>query len=243
MQGWKTEIVVDVMREAYPHLRWEEIAAALDHEVFLVPDDSANKLLLSTWQRGAGGAPFPLEVLCGRLWSNTLGQLSFLKYAVGVPPHLVRWDQALRKLVRPLNTEYDQFLLACTSNFVANLQTGILAAHLSILLIWMVCREAAAPGHCLSLPSVRVTITRSSDTTIMGRNHVGSFTPACCASSCLLVIDLIQLCRRQWRGCRPAGPRRAPLTRHGCAWTCWTPWRAWQSWATMLQCRPSWRPP
>ncbi|KAK9805719.1 hypothetical protein WJX73_001907 [Symbiochloris irregularis] len=95
--GWKPDVMVDVLKEAYPHLRWEEVAACLDYEGFIVPDDSANMLLLSTWQRAAGTS-FPLEVLCQRQWSNSLGQLSFLKYAVGVPPHLVRWDQAPRKL-------------------------------------------------------------------------------------------------------------------------------------------------
>ena len=98
-QGWKTDVVVDVLRAAYPHLRWEEVAAALDYDGFVVPDESANMLLLSTWQRAAGAA-FPVEALCGRLWSNTLGQLSFLKHAVGVPPHLLRWDIGPRKLVR-----------------------------------------------------------------------------------------------------------------------------------------------
>ena len=99
MQEWKPEVVVEVLRAAYPHLRWEEVAASLDYEGFYVPDDSANKLLLSAWQFASGKA-FPLDVLCGHLWTNTMGQLSFLKYAVGVPPHLVRWDQAPRKMVR-----------------------------------------------------------------------------------------------------------------------------------------------
>lgn len=98
LQGWKTDVFVDVLRAAYPHLRWEEVAASLDYEGFVVPDESANMLLLGAWQRAASAA-FPIDVLCGRLWSNTLGQLSFLKCAVGVPPHLVRWDQAARKLV------------------------------------------------------------------------------------------------------------------------------------------------
>lgn len=97
-QGWKPEVVVDVLREVYPHLRWQELAASLDFDGFFVPDEAATMLLLSAWQQAAGGA-FPLQVLCGSIWSNTLGQLSFLKYAVGVPPHLVRWDQAPRKMV------------------------------------------------------------------------------------------------------------------------------------------------
>lgn len=99
LQGWKPDIVVDALKAAYPHLRWEEVAANLDYEGFQVPDESGNMLLLSAWQRAAGTS-FPLDVLCGRLWANSLGQASFLRYAVGVPPHLVRWDQAPRKLVR-----------------------------------------------------------------------------------------------------------------------------------------------
>ena len=104
---------MDVLKQRHPLLRWEEIATLLDYEGFIVPDDSANMLLLSTWQRAAGTS-FPLEALCQRLWNNSLGQLSFLKYAVGVPPHLVRWDHAPRKLVRLFMSAW------CAERFLGN---------------------------------------------------------------------------------------------------------------------------
>ena len=91
-------MVVDALKAAYPLLRWDQVAAGLDHEGFNIPDEAATALLLGIWQRATGSA-FPAAVLVGRRWHNTLGQLSFLRHAVGAPPHVVSWE-GTRQLVR-----------------------------------------------------------------------------------------------------------------------------------------------
>ena len=96
-------MVVDVLRAAFPLLRWDQIAGSLDHDGFTVPDEAATALLLGAWQR-ATGAAFPAAALVGRRWVNTAGQLSFLRHAVGAPPHLVSWEgtRQLVRLLRPV---------------------------------------------------------------------------------------------------------------------------------------------
>ena len=89
---------MDALQSAFPLLRWDEIASALDHDGFTVPDEAATALLLGAWQR-ATGAAFPAAALVGHRWTNTSGQLSFLRHAVGAPPHLVSWE-GTRQLVR-----------------------------------------------------------------------------------------------------------------------------------------------
>ena len=48
--------------------------------------------------------PFPIGAVCGHLWKNTDGQLSFLQYAVGASPELVNFGLSLRKQVTPFRS-------------------------------------------------------------------------------------------------------------------------------------------
>lgn len=43
--------------------------------------------------------PFPLGAICGSVWKNAKGQLSFLKYAVSVPPEVFTFAHSGRQLV------------------------------------------------------------------------------------------------------------------------------------------------
>ncbi|KAL8479194.1 hypothetical protein ACS0TY_026169 [Phlomoides rotata] len=42
--------------------------------------------------------PFPLHTICGFVWKNTEGQLSFLNYAVSVPPEIFTFSHSGRQL-------------------------------------------------------------------------------------------------------------------------------------------------
>lgn len=44
--------------------------------------------------------PFPLHAICGSVWKNTEGQLSFLRYAVAAPPEVFTFANSTRQLVR-----------------------------------------------------------------------------------------------------------------------------------------------
>lgn len=43
--------------------------------------------------------PFPLHSICGSVWKNTEGQLSFLKYAVSASPEVFTFGHSARQLV------------------------------------------------------------------------------------------------------------------------------------------------
>lgn len=43
--------------------------------------------------------PFPLHAVCGSVWKNAEGQLSFLKHAVSVPPEVFTFAHSMRQLV------------------------------------------------------------------------------------------------------------------------------------------------
>ena len=60
--------------------------------------------------------PFPIGAVCGHLWKNTDGQLSFLQYAVGASPELVNFGLSLRKQVTPLGSAItaDSHVQFCT---------------------------------------------------------------------------------------------------------------------------------
>lgn len=43
--------------------------------------------------------PFPLKAICGSIWKNIEGQISFLKYAVSAPPEVFTFAHSGRQLV------------------------------------------------------------------------------------------------------------------------------------------------
>lgn len=55
--------------------------------------------------------PFPLHAICGSVWKNVEGQLSFLKYAVSAPPEIFTFAHSERQLVCLL-----QILSCCLMN-------------------------------------------------------------------------------------------------------------------------------
>lgn len=55
--------------------------------------------------------PFPLHSICGSVWKNTEGQLSFLKYAVSAAPEVFTFAHSGRQLVRSLSL-FKTFLLS-----------------------------------------------------------------------------------------------------------------------------------
>ncbi len=65
--------------------------------------------------------PFPLHAVCGSLWTNTEGQISFLKHAVSVPTDTFTFSHCSRKLVlmKIHNITHDKTVrLSPTAQFV-----------------------------------------------------------------------------------------------------------------------------
>ena len=71
------------------------------HMLFLELNWSTCKLwhkILNVWKWSLQ-EPFPLHAICGSIWKNTEGQLSFLKYAVSAPPEIFTFAHSGRQLV------------------------------------------------------------------------------------------------------------------------------------------------
>ncbi|GJW83409.1 putative serine/threonine-protein phosphatase 2A regulatory subunit B'' subunit TON2 [Tanacetum coccineum] len=60
---------------------------------------SVNRLLEFAGQLHASQDPFPLAAVCGNVWRNTKGQLSFLKYVISAAPEVFTFAHCKRQLV------------------------------------------------------------------------------------------------------------------------------------------------
>lgn len=95
--SWNTGVLIESIRQLAPGINWIAVIENLDHEGFYVPDEAAFSFLMSSY-RHACQEPFPLSAVCGTLWKNAEGQLSFLKYAVSVPPEVFTFAHSGRQL-------------------------------------------------------------------------------------------------------------------------------------------------
>ncbi|KAK9049274.1 hypothetical protein SSX86_031758, partial [Deinandra increscens subsp. villosa] len=95
--SWNTEVLVESIKQLAPGINWTTVIENFDHEGFYVPDEAAFSLLISCYKH-ASQDPFPLSAVCGNVWRNSEGQLSFLKYAVSVPPEVFTFAHCKRQL-------------------------------------------------------------------------------------------------------------------------------------------------
>lgn len=94
--AWNAGVLVEGLKAANPALDWQRVAEALDTPGFATPDASSLAALMSAW-RHATPDPFPLRALVGGLWTNTAGQLSFLRQATAAAPEVFAWAHAERR--------------------------------------------------------------------------------------------------------------------------------------------------
>lgn len=87
--------------------------------------------------------PFPLHAVCGSLWKNTEGQISFLKHAVSAPPDKFTFAHSSRHLV--ILTTYALTLDKTMSN--SNLTVVIYCRHFRT---WQVLVKAIMLGSALT---------------------------------------------------------------------------------------------
>ncbi|KAK1408886.1 hypothetical protein QVD17_41009 [Tagetes erecta] len=97
LNSWNTDVLIESIKQLAPGISWTTVIENLDHEGFYVPDEAAFSLLISCY-RHASQDPFPLSAVCGYVWRNTEGQLSFLKHAVAVPPEVFTFAHCKRQL-------------------------------------------------------------------------------------------------------------------------------------------------
>eukprot|EP01133_Synstelium_polycarpum_P015486 gene15486-18389_t len=79
---WTFGVFVEVIRELYPHIDWSLVIRELDYPEFMLADQRGLTLILSIFKRAAPADKFPVHHILERVWSNSLGQISFLKVAL-----------------------------------------------------------------------------------------------------------------------------------------------------------------
>ncbi|GMP61971.1 hypothetical protein CsSME_00024246 [Camellia sinensis var. sinensis] len=98
MSSWNIDVLIDSIKQLAPETNWISVVENLDHEGFYFPNEAAFSFFMSVYKRACQD-PFPLHAICGSVWKNTEGQLSFLKNAVAVPPEVFTFANAGRQLV------------------------------------------------------------------------------------------------------------------------------------------------
>ncbi|KAL3009795.1 hypothetical protein AAZX31_07G103500 [Glycine max] len=97
LNSWNIDVLIDTLMHLAPHTNWVRVIESLDHEGFFLPSEEAFSFLMSVYKH-ACKEPFPLHAICGSIWKNTEGQLSFLKYAVSAPPEIFTFAHSGRQL-------------------------------------------------------------------------------------------------------------------------------------------------
>ncbi|KAI4996557.1 hypothetical protein ZWY2020_051477 [Hordeum vulgare] len=97
---WNTDVLVDSINELVPSTNWVHVMENLDHEGFSIPDEAAFCLLMNIYSRACKD-PFPLHVVCGSMWTNTEGQISFLKHAISAPATIFTFAHSSKLLALP----------------------------------------------------------------------------------------------------------------------------------------------
>ncbi|XP_024528197.1 CCR4-NOT transcription complex subunit 1 isoform X1 [Selaginella moellendorffii] len=98
LSTWNQDVLIDTLKELAPALDWRLVIENLDHEGFFVPDQQALSVLMSFFTRNSQDT-FPIQAVCGRIWKNTEGQLSFLRHAAVAPPEIFTFASSHRKQV------------------------------------------------------------------------------------------------------------------------------------------------
>uniref|UniRef100_A0A1D1XGX4 CCR4-NOT transcription complex subunit 1 n=1 Tax=Anthurium amnicola TaxID=1678845 RepID=A0A1D1XGX4_9ARAE len=97
LSSWNVDVLVDSIKQLAPETNWTQVMENMDHEGFLIPDEHSFFTFMSIYARACQD-PFPLHVVCGSVWKNAEGQLSFLRYAVSAPPEVFTFSHSGKKL-------------------------------------------------------------------------------------------------------------------------------------------------
>ncbi|XP_059439648.1 uncharacterized protein LOC132172202 [Corylus avellana] len=97
LDSWNIDVVIDTIKQLAPGTNWIRVIENMDHEGFYFPNQEAFSFFMTAYKR-ACQEPFPLHAICGSVWKNTEGQLSFLKYAVSAPPEIFTFAHSARQL-------------------------------------------------------------------------------------------------------------------------------------------------
>ncbi|XVF79827.1 hypothetical protein PTKIN_Ptkin15bG0021000 [Pterospermum kingtungense] len=97
LNSWNTDVLIKTIKQLAPGTNWIRVIENLDHEGFYIPNEAAFSFFMSVY-RHACQEQFPLHAICGSVWKNIEGQLSFLKHAVSASPEVFTFAHSTRLL-------------------------------------------------------------------------------------------------------------------------------------------------
>ncbi|KAI3986448.1 hypothetical protein MKX01_037730 [Papaver californicum] len=98
LSSWNVDVLVESIKQLAPDINWVHVMENLDHEGFYFPSEDSFSLFMSVYA-SACQDPFPLPAICGAVWNNAEGQISFLRYAVSASPEIFTFVHSARQLV------------------------------------------------------------------------------------------------------------------------------------------------
>ncbi|XP_047314979.1 CCR4-NOT transcription complex subunit 1-like isoform X3 [Impatiens glandulifera] len=162
MNSWNIDVLIDSIKQLAPSISWSAVIENLDHEGFYIPNEAAFSFFMSVYRRACQD-PFPLHAICGSLWRNTEGQLSFLKYAVVAPHDIFTFAHCESQLA------YADFVQ------VHKLHTGLTSnAWICLDLLQILCQLAEA-GHVDAVRSMlKLPLEQCPEVVLLGMSHINT---------------------------------------------------------------------
>lgn len=141
LNSWDVDVLLDTVKQLAPSVDWIRVMENLDHEGFYIPNEEAFSFFMSVYRRACQDA-FPLHTICGSVWKNMEGQISFLKHAVLAPPEIFTFAHSGRQLAYIDGLHGDKLQLGHTNQ-----------AWMCLDLLDILC-ELAERGHARSVQSI-----------------------------------------------------------------------------------------
>ncbi|XP_048599242.1 CCR4-NOT transcription complex subunit 1-like isoform X2 [Brassica napus] len=159
--SWSVDILIETIKQLAPGTSWRKVIENLDHSGFDIPNKESFSFFMRLYKT-ASQDPFPLDAVCGSVWKNVEGQISFLKYAIASPPEVFTFMHSPRKLVYIDDNMHSHEHQLGLSN----------EAWLSLDLLDVLC-QLAERGHTVLVSSLlQYPLAQCPKTLLTGMTHI-----------------------------------------------------------------------
>ncbi|KAF8113037.1 hypothetical protein N665_0058s0130 [Sinapis alba] len=160
-RSWSVDILIETIKQLAPGTSWRKVIENLDHSGFEIPNKESFSFFMRLYKTACKD-PFPLDAVCGSVWKNVEGQISFLKYAIASPPEVFNFMHSPRRLVYIDDNMHSHEHQLGLSN----------EAWLSLDLLDVLC-QLAERGHTVLVSSLlQYPLTQCPKTLLLGMTHI-----------------------------------------------------------------------
>ncbi|KAG2320415.1 hypothetical protein Bca52824_013628 [Brassica carinata] len=160
-RSWSVDILIETIKQLAPGTSWRKVIENLDHSGFEIPNKESFSFFMRLYKTACKD-PFPLDAVCGSVWKNVEGQISFLKYAIASPPEVFTFMHSPRRLVYIDDNKHSHEHQLGLSN----------EAWLSLDLLDVLC-QLAERGHTVLVSSLlQYPLSQCPKTLLLGMTHI-----------------------------------------------------------------------